>query len=789
MTSFRLITRNLFRKGQNTIAKVLTLCLGLTFGLVLIAKVYFEGSYNTHYPDNERIFLVSQVMKKYDENKEYHRVSGGTVLKLKEMNPAIEECTRFTYIASDDYFTDAKANKKYTATAILADTNIFKVLPRPMIEGNAKDILSKPMQAIISRSLANTIGPDAIGKMVSFDYKPGVMFMIAGIFEDLPENTSYKYDLILSISSIGHFIGDGSENLMGNDRYVGFLKSYPGVLPDELEKSVQQDLQEYIPDDVKEEFRKSGFEYTLILNSLDKIHESDESVHQMKLTLLFLALMLIITSTMNYLLLVISVIINRAKQVAVYKCYGAGRKELTIMAMTESFLYLLLAIALSILLLFAMQGQITDLLNVSLSALFLSKGMLFILLTIFVIFILTGILTTTFYQNIPVASAFRNLKVNKRIWKLALLFIQFIATGALLPLLFIVNLQYNYMITDNPGYNYENLAYIPLSGVDSLACENLINELSGLAEVEDVSSGYHLPFKLCSGNNIRMPESYDELFNIADFYFVRPNYFELMEIPIIEGATFSGAKDQIMIDRNFVNKMREIGKWDNSSPIGKSFMVTEHGGPFTVCGVYENIRLGTIERQDNRPSVMFSEFEMLLPAYLLIKYKQISPEALIKTNQIADRLIPDRINNIIVWKTEMAHLYVNSYRFRNAVIIGFIAAFLIVVIGMIGYMQDELNRRRKEIAIRIINGAEPSAIFLMYMKDILKIALPALLTGSFIAYGIVRRWLEQFSEKITPDWWIFVLCTLLTLCFLAVIVVCNVRKATLSNQAEALKAE
>lgn len=37
MRNFRLTLRNLFHKGQNTIAKILTLSLGLTFGLVLIA--------------------------------------------------------------------------------------------------------------------------------------------------------------------------------------------------------------------------------------------------------------------------------------------------------------------------------------------------------------------------------------------------------------------------------------------------------------------------------------------------------------------------------------------------------------------------------------------------------------------------------------------------------------------------------------------------------------------------------------------------------------------------------
>lgn len=790
MRSFQLVFRNIFRKGQNTFAKILTLSLGLTFGLVLIGKVYFEGSYNTHYPDSHRIHQVSQLMIKYGEDSEYPQVSGGVVPLLKEINPRIEECTRFTYLNREkSYFTDCETGEKYKGAAILADTNFFKVLPRPMLKGNAKEILSKPMHVIISRSLAETIGMDAIGKMFSFDGKPDARFVLAGVFEDLPENTTYQYDLIFSMSSIGNYMGDGSENLMGNDRYIGFIKSRPGITPDELEQSVQENVKEYVPDDVKEEFLRSGFEYTLTLNSLDKIHESDKSVRQMKLTLLLLAIMLIVTSTMNYLLLVISVIINRAKQVAVYKCYGAGRKELIKMAMAESFIYLFIAVIFGGVLLLLLQNQVTVILNVSLKALFLSKGMLFVFLTLFGLFFLTTLITASFYQNIPIAAAFRNLKLNKRVWKLALLFVQFIAVGALLPLLFIVNRQYSFMVNDNPGYEYENLAYLQLSGVDHSTYSALVGDLKRLPEVADVTAIYQLPFKSCSGNNVRMPDNDDELFNIADFYYVKANYFDVMEIPIEEGSTFSGSDDQIMVDRNFVNRMREIGKWDQNSPVGKSISVTEHGGPFTVCGVYSNFRIGTIDQQDERPSVIFPANKMIIPRYIVIKFKNSSPEAFLKTSSLIDRLIPDRINNLYVWKTEMEYLYVDSYRFRNAVLIGFIATLLIVIIGMIGYMQDELNRRRKEIAIRIINGAEQSAIFIMYLIDILKISLPALLIGVLISYGIARRWLEQFSEKISLSWWIFALCTILTLCCLIVIIVFNVRKAIRSNPVDALKSE
>lgn len=73
---------------------------------------------------------------------------------------------------------------------------------------------------------------------------------------------------------------------------------------------------------------------------------------------------------------------------------------------------------------------------------------------------------------------------------------------------------------------------------------------------------------------------------------------------------------------------------------------------------------------------------------------------------------------------------------------------LITLLGLVGYTEDEINRRSKEIAIRKVNGATARTILQLIGKDITLTALPAFLIGMILAYGVGAEWLEQFVAKI-----------------------------------------
>ena len=68
--------------------------------------------------------------------------------------------------------------------------------------------------------------------------------------------------------------------------------------------------------------------------------------------------------------------------------------------------------------------------------------------------------------------------------------------------------------------------------------------------------------------------------------------------------------------------------------------------------------------------------------------------------------------------------------------------------GLIGYTNDELQRRSKEIAIRKVNGAEASDVLEMLVRDILWLSIPAVIAGTLGAWYVGDLWMEQFAVTI-----------------------------------------
>ena len=137
----------------------------------------------------------------------------------------------------------------------------------------------------------------------------------------------------------------------------------------------------------------------------------------------------------------------------------------------------------------------------------------------------------------------------------------------------------------------------------------------------------------------------------------------------------------------------------------------------------------------------------------------------------------------------MGNLYRDSRQFLDAVLIGGIITLLISLIGLIGYTNDEINRRRKEIAVRRVNGATFNDVAGLFLVDILRIALPALVLGGGAAFYAAGRWQEQFSEKVPLSILLFLGCALAVLGIILAVVLINIYRAANANPVDCLKSE
>ena len=584
---------------------------------------------------------------------------------------------------------------------------------------------------------------------------------------------------------------DGRNNWLGNDRYSGYIRLRPGTDPQTLEPNIKHMLYTNAP---MEELERSGSQFYLNLKPVSKIFLSSEYNRIMNIVFLIFAFIMLAVAVLNYILLVVSSVVKRAKSIATYRCYGAESKDIYRMILAESALHCFIALILAVLIVFGLQDFLQEQMGHSLRALFSPTALVLCLMVVIAVAVICGVMPGYIYTRIPVTYAYRRYTENKRQWKLGLLFVQFMLTTFFVCLLTVIGLQYQALTNYRTGFEYKNILYTSLSGTQNVERERCIQELKRLPNVNGVTWGYQEMFMKCSGNNVYDPQNDKEYMNIADMYDVGPDYHKVFSIPILEGTGFTtelgdSVSQEVMVSRSFIDKMEKLAGW-TGSPIGKQIFITEHQGrPYTICGVYEEIHLGSqvAEDFDDRPTVMFYNTH---PNHLLyIRLKEMGPEQIKEIQDIVSRTMPSQEKQVYSLDLEMANQYNMLLHVRNSILFVGLCILVIALIGLIAYIRDEVNRRRSEIAIRIIHGAQVKDVQLIFLKDILKIAIPAVLIGTAFALFASNRLLELFAFKINLTGYIFGGCILVVLIILLILSTSMIWKAARSNPINNLRTE
>lgn len=799
MISLKLAIRRLFLKGQYTPTRIISLAAGLAFGILLLSEVFYFYSYDSFYPDANRIYNVHEQFKLDESSEElrsFPNVSGGVGPGLKAEVPGIEAATRLNSIGTHIFYTDNKNSLK--AKFSFADEFLPDVLPQPAISGNAREILKNPMNCMVSQKVAQEMGANVVGQLIELKQYPGKKLTIAGVFENLPENTNYEYDALISMVSTGNFMWDGTNNWMGNDRYYTCIKLEPGVKPESLAPAVRK-MQEKHQNITELEQKRPGFVFKYAFEPIKKLHVNN--TRDMVVILSTIAIAVLFVSLLNYILLTLSSLVNRAKSSAIHKTCGAQATNLRKLIFSETFLLFCISIFGAALILILIKSEAETQLGHSLTAALNPYVIWPILGVLLVSIALASYLPGRFFSRIPVATAFRNYKQKKNKWKLALLAIQFAGASFILTVMAIVSMQYNSMKDAHHGYRAEGVYYGATTGIEGSKISMILNELRNMPEVEMVGLGERIPIQGASGNNVRAIDKEGSLFNIADFYLIDDNYLSILDIPIVEGQAFStktAAPNDLLMSKKGADLLKLHLGWDDGI-VGKQISVTEHGET-TIRGVFPDFVIRSIMNPDNRPSVFFYSPEARFiqqridrPSTkfnILIKVHETAQAGIInKLTHVFNMALPQNDAEIKSLEDEQLNEYAEAKGFKNAMMAGNMVILLITVIGLLGYTTNEATRRKKELAIRRISGANLSNILRVFIFDLELIAIPAVLIGLIGAWFTVTRWMQNFASKIQLHWVLFVLSSLAILILIALIAATNYTRTANRNPVESLRYE
>ncbi len=277
---------------------------------------------------------------------------------------------------------------------------------------------------------------------------------------------------------------------------------------------------------------------------------------------------------------------------------------------------------------------------------------------------------------------------------------------------------------------------------------------------------------------------------MSAFSAVESNMADVMELKILHGRTLK-AQGEILINQKLMNSLHLTPE----KALNEDKVINPgYGGPYTIVGIIGDIDLyGAYNEAPNSmiacpPEIVYNEWGWN-HNIITVKLKPPYKENLNKLNEAVAEAYPDAHAEFMLMTDVVKMQYSDIRIFRNSVLTTSVIILLTTLMGLIGFMADEIQRRRKEIAIRKVNGAETADILALISRNIMLVAIPAVAVGAAAAAWTGDLWMQQFASKIDSLWIYYILTAVAVLAAILLCVTAMTVRTARENPAISLKSE
>lgn len=236
--------RNLLRTKLISLINIGGLAIGISTFMIIAIYVNYELSYDDFFKDKDRIFRYAEYLKAPGKDFRLRNTIGSERKKYLAKLSRIESVARIVHhpgifipSAIVSYFkADAPRKYAFDETGIFAaEQSFLDIFEFPFIHGDSKSALKNMYSVVISESTAlkyfNHSSRDLIGKTLYISQtedKIKESFTITGIFKDLPGNSHFSFDMLLSYTTYGTIFPEVFENgfYFHYHTYIKLMKGY-----------------------------------------------------------------------------------------------------------------------------------------------------------------------------------------------------------------------------------------------------------------------------------------------------------------------------------------------------------------------------------------------------------------------------------------------------------------------------------------------------------------------------------------------------------------------------------
>ena len=789
--------------AKNKVSSVITVTgLSVAFACLLLIFLYVtqEFSYNNFHANKDNIFRVNYSIKWVDGS-----ITESTLLNpelsqiLKEKVPGVKHSTAFR---SAQKQTMNFEHQNLEESLCITEPDFFKMFSFKVLYGNLNKFLNNPDEVVIIKSLANKLSAigtcsneELLGKTVSFMNTGDQTFVISGIMEDMPKNSTLQFSALIPYKYERNF--STSSNMVGNSTI--FYEINPQENTTNIEAQIGLVVLNYYQNLIE---RFKGYKafadtndcfqpYMVSLKDthLNKLHSDYETTNN-KTSLYILSvigLLILIIACSNFIMLSLGQVYKKISEVGIRNTLGASKMNIFSIFFSENLILSLFAIvlgvAICVLLLPTFKNLAPNEIYTNLTN--IPKVVLFVIGCLFIIALSTSIIPVLKLGNIqPNLLSSKKPRLGKE-GSVTQIFVtlQYGLSILLIILTISVVRQTNYLKYKDLGFsskNIINLRVYHLTANERLALRDHLKSNPAIVNLTLTDRDYmggrsSDAVKKNNGENVEI-----RLLSVDN------NYIPTLGLKLIKGENFRepNSNDNLVI----VNEKLLAALEKKEEPIGNAIMM--NGDNYQIVGVvkdfhYDSMKEGIMplifrSRTNNgdRGNFMFLRYQPQQLASLLPFIRKTWKE-----------IIPNKELDLNFWDEQLNNRYQSEEQWSQIIGYAAIIAIILSSLGLFGLTLMIVNIRTKEIGIRKINGAKVSEVMILLNRDFVKWVAIAFVIATPIAYYAMHRWLENFAYKTELSWWIFALAGLLALGIALLTVSYQSYKAAIRNPIESLRYE
>jgi len=758
--------RNLARNSFYSVLTIFGLAVGLAAGFLILQYVYYETHYDDFFENKENIYRVQ--LDRFNDGKlstQWAAGCAGAGLAMKEDFPEVE-----TFVNLIQSRAQISYRREYFKMdhAYYAGEAFFQAFSVPLLRGVDSLVLKDPFTVALSESLAAKIfgREDPVGKIIRMNDETD--FVVTGIFQDLPERSHMKFDLLYSFETYVKFTSEEARTAWQWDGFLNYIVLRPGADP----KALEAKFPAFVRRRAGEELDMYNSDMKFHLQPLTKIHLISNYRGEIKPTgderatyfLGIIGLFVLLIAWINYVNLTTAHALNRAREVGIRKVLGSFKSQLIRQFILESFFMNLLGLVAAAALVIIAFPYFNAFLGRAQPYTWPDAAFFWLALAGF---FGAGIVLSAIYPAL-VLSQFRPVEVLKgkfaataqgNLLRKGLVAFQFLASIFLITGTFIVYQQLRYLQSQDIGVDIGQtlVVYTPNYSSDSvlMARDDLFRGLlEREAFVKAVTTSSAVPGSTPDWNagGIRLINKTEGESDQYRIIACDDQFLAYYGLEAIAGRGFDrhfGQEENNVLFNEAA--VKRIGFDDPNELINRK--INFWGDTMTVVGVIKNYRQ---ESPKQAYDALIFRYAPSPSGYYSIRLAgRDTPLALERLRTSWEGAFENKPFDYFFLDDHYQEQYKAEMRFGS--IFGLFAglAILVACLGLFGMASYVTRLRAKEVSIRKVLGASLHGLWLMLTADFLKWVGLAILLSLPLSWWIMHNWLEGFANRISLSWWLF----------------------------------